>query len=216
MMPISQVEEMHGGSILARRYVHYEMKQNFDAADSFWKETTGWSVLRLLGTAWIRRSTGKLCLNIGDGYQSYMRIFSIPPNMRKLPSFKLTENDMHNKLLLILELDQFYSLPIPSIWSRHGLLPSTAGTVALPSVCIAPDRHFDRKFNWNERTSINFTNSISRSATLFSIPGVADVTYPLRSCQLDGHGVFLYALLVTITHQTFDVELLILFKLEQA
>lgn len=128
------------------------------AANSFWKETTGWSILRLLGTAWIRRSTGKLCLNIGDGYQSYMRIFSIPPNMRKLPSFKLTENDMHNKLLSTLELDQFYTLPIPSIWDRHGLLSSTTGTVALPSVCITPDRHADRKFNWNELTPIHLTN----------------------------------------------------------
>ncbi|KAJ7882065.1 hypothetical protein B0H14DRAFT_1492575 [Mycena olivaceomarginata] len=158
MMPISQVEEMHAGSILARRYVRYVMKQNFNAADSFWKETTGWSVLRLLGTAWIRQSTGKLCLNIGDGYQSYMRIFSIPPNMRKLPSFKLTENDMHNKLLSTLELDRFYTLPIPSIWSRHGLLSSTTGSVALPSVCITPDRRADRKFNWNELTPIHFTN----------------------------------------------------------
>jgi hypothetical protein len=29
MMPISQVEEMHAGSILARRYVRYEMVSSF-------------------------------------------------------------------------------------------------------------------------------------------------------------------------------------------
>ncbi|KAJ7882655.1 hypothetical protein B0H13DRAFT_2278283, partial [Mycena leptocephala] len=64
------VEKLHAGSTLASYYFRSETTQYFYAAGSYWKEITGGRFYDLPGTAWIRRSTGKLCMDVGSGYES--------------------------------------------------------------------------------------------------------------------------------------------------
>ncbi|KAJ7882664.1 hypothetical protein B0H13DRAFT_926912 [Mycena leptocephala] len=68
MIPFSQVEKLHAGSTLASYYFRNET--HFNAAYSYWQETTGDEFDDLPGTAWIRLSTGKLCMDVGNGYES--------------------------------------------------------------------------------------------------------------------------------------------------
>ncbi|KAF8139265.1 hypothetical protein K438DRAFT_719704 [Mycena galopus ATCC 62051] len=76
MMTISQIERMHALSALASSYTLHEMFEHFKAAQLYWWENTGTSGNDLPGTAWIRLSTGKLCLAIGDGVTQCMDIYN--------------------------------------------------------------------------------------------------------------------------------------------
>ncbi|KAJ7787187.1 hypothetical protein B0H14DRAFT_287782 [Mycena olivaceomarginata] len=113
MVTISQIQKMHAQSILASRYVNLEMLRHFQAAELYWEETTGNSVDDLPGTAWIRLSTGKLCLDIGDGVKPCSAVrFDLRCYypLTELPSFKLTEDELHAKLLRVLKFDEFYAI----------------------------------------------------------------------------------------------------------
>ncbi|KAF8164384.1 hypothetical protein K438DRAFT_268209 [Mycena galopus ATCC 62051] len=67
MMTVSQIKTMHAQSPLASTYIRQEMWQHFKAAQLYWEENTGTDLYDLPGTLWIRLSTGKLCLDVGDG-----------------------------------------------------------------------------------------------------------------------------------------------------
>ncbi|KAJ7901335.1 hypothetical protein B0H13DRAFT_773249 [Mycena leptocephala] len=67
MIPFSQVQKLHAGSALASYYFRNETSRHFSAAYSYWQETTGDNLYILPGTAWIRLSTGKLCMDVGNG-----------------------------------------------------------------------------------------------------------------------------------------------------
>ncbi|KAJ7930646.1 hypothetical protein B0H13DRAFT_2264041, partial [Mycena leptocephala] len=69
MMTISQFEKLHAKSDLASRYFKHEISRHFYAANAYWEETTGENFFSLPGTAWIRLSTGKLCMDVGNGDQ---------------------------------------------------------------------------------------------------------------------------------------------------
>jgi hypothetical protein len=107
------------------------------AANSYWHETTGDSFYHLPGTAWIRLSTGKLCMDVGNGHESCLHIadsvrLGLPS---KLPEVKLTESDLSDKLLCTLELDEFYSLLARRNTHYLNSSPSMSGTITLPSIC---------------------------------------------------------------------------------
>jgi hypothetical protein len=112
------------------------------AADCYWQETTGDEFDDLPGTAWIRLSTGKLCMDVGNGYGSIMAsIHYVPGSLSELSEVKLTENDLADKLLTTLELDEFYSLLAHSKLSFPKFPSSTPGTIMLPSIY---NPHWDR------------------------------------------------------------------------
>jgi hypothetical protein len=110
-----------------------------EAANSYWQETTGESFYALPGTAWIRLSTGKLCMNVGDGYERCVAIISPGSPWRwariESPSCRLTENDLAGKLLDALELDEFYSMVARGSTYSLKKFPTISGTITLPSIC---------------------------------------------------------------------------------
>jgi hypothetical protein len=110
------------------------------AASSYWEETTGEKFYFLPGTAWIRLSTGKLCMDIGNGYELCIDIVR-PGEHSKLPEVKLTEYDLGDKLLSTLELDEFYSLLACGKIGFPKIPSSTPGTIMLPSIY---NPHWDR------------------------------------------------------------------------
>ncbi|KAF7340330.1 hypothetical protein MVEN_01952200 [Mycena venus] len=141
MMTISQIRTMHAQSALASTYVELELLRHFYAANLYWEENTGKWLDNLPGTAWIRLSTGKLCLDIGDGVE---RCCDIRAHLRsftpaELPSFKLTENELHAKLLCALKLTEFHTMAAYSGWHFSYTLPSSTETITLPSIWIPSD-----------------------------------------------------------------------------
>ncbi|KAJ7901338.1 hypothetical protein B0H13DRAFT_773272 [Mycena leptocephala] len=67
MIPFSQVEKLHAGSTLASYYFRNQTSWHLQAAKFYWKDTTGGGFWDLPVTAWIRLSTGKLCIDVGSG-----------------------------------------------------------------------------------------------------------------------------------------------------
>ncbi|KAJ7901326.1 hypothetical protein B0H13DRAFT_773138 [Mycena leptocephala] len=133
MIPFSQVEKLHAGSALAWYYFRNETTRHFYAVNSYWKETTGEFFHDLPGTVWIRLSTGKLCMDVGNGYESCVGIVR-PGGHSKLPEVKLTEYDLGDKLLSTLELNEFYSMVACGNSSFLKFSSSTPGTIMLPSI----------------------------------------------------------------------------------
>ncbi|KAJ6596427.1 hypothetical protein DFH09DRAFT_1407646 [Mycena vulgaris] len=111
--------------------------KQFNAANLFWKSTTGEWLCSLIGTAWIRLSTGKLCVDVGNGDQ-LASLF--PPWLvhRELPSINFTDNDLDDKLLSRLKLDEFYDL-LAYAFGDSIKLSSAPRTITLPSLCRIPD-----------------------------------------------------------------------------
>jgi hypothetical protein len=108
------------------------------AAELYWEETTGNSVGDLPGTAWIRLSTGKLCLDIGDGVQPCSALLCRYDIQAELPSFKLTEAELHAKLLRVLKFDEFYDIVASSTRRQSSYdLPSSTESITLPSIWIS-------------------------------------------------------------------------------
>ncbi|KAJ7882673.1 hypothetical protein B0H13DRAFT_2278292 [Mycena leptocephala] len=103
-------------------------------ANFYWEETTGEKFYHLPGTAWIRLSTGKLCMDVGNGYESCIEIVTPWPRS-ELPSFKLTENDLGDKLSSTLELNEFYSMVARRETRYLNSSASMPGTIMLPSIC---------------------------------------------------------------------------------
>ncbi|KAF8139273.1 hypothetical protein K438DRAFT_719824 [Mycena galopus ATCC 62051] len=111
------------------------------AAQLYWEENIGTSGYDFPGTAWIRLSTGKLCWDIGERVMQCTDIFDhLAWNMPvDLPSLKLTENELHTKLLHALELDEFHAmLGCSARWHPHNL-PSSTASITLPSIWIHSD-----------------------------------------------------------------------------
>ncbi|KAJ7812914.1 hypothetical protein B0H13DRAFT_500824 [Mycena leptocephala] len=110
------------------------------AADSYWVKTTGASFFLLPGTVWIRPSTGKLCLDIGDGDEQCMNLWPALTGFvfAPLPSLKLTENELHNKLLHALKFDEFYIMFAHDTDHFYNF-PSSAEAIKLPSILILSD-----------------------------------------------------------------------------
>jgi hypothetical protein len=104
-------------------------------ADSYWEETTGGRLYYLPGTAWIRLSTGKLCMDVGNGYEPCGDVVPSPRFWTpEMPSLKLTENDLAGKLKCTLELDEFYSLLTRGNRAFLQISSSTPGTITAPSI----------------------------------------------------------------------------------
>ncbi|KAF7340336.1 hypothetical protein MVEN_01952800 [Mycena venus] len=160
MMTISQIRKMHTQSALASFYIKYNMWQHFCAAHFYWQENTGASFLLLPGTAWIRLSTGKLCLDIGDGVESCNSIGSglLGYIEAELPSFKLTESELHAKLLCALKLDEFHTIAVFSMWYFLYTLPSSTESITIPSICITDDRG---DFQSHQLLTIPFPNHLT-------------------------------------------------------
>ncbi|KAJ7930690.1 hypothetical protein B0H13DRAFT_1960871 [Mycena leptocephala] len=79
-------------------------------------------------------------MDVGNGYESCIDIVR-PGVHSKLPEVKLTEDDLGDKLLSTLELDEFYSLLAHSKLSFPKVSSSTSGTIILPSIY---NPHWDR------------------------------------------------------------------------
>jgi hypothetical protein len=76
-------------------------------------------------------------MDVGHGYESCAN--TIPslglwPHS-ELPEVKLTENDLGDKLLSILELDEFYSMVAQHNTHYLDSSLSMSGTIVLPSIC---------------------------------------------------------------------------------
>ncbi|KAJ7930770.1 hypothetical protein B0H13DRAFT_881342 [Mycena leptocephala] len=140
MIPFSQVQKLHAGSTLASYYFINETRRHFFVAHSYWGEITGERLYDLPGTAWIRLSTGKLCMDVGNGYELCGSIVG-PRAHSELSEVKLTEYDLGDKLLYTLELNEFYSLLACSNTSFLNFSSSTLGTIILPSIY---NPHWDR------------------------------------------------------------------------
>jgi hypothetical protein len=81
-------------------------------------------------------------MDVGSGYESIIAsIHHVPVSLSKLPEVKLTENDLGDKLLSSLELDEFYSLLAHSKFFFAKFSSSTPGTIILPSIY---NPHWDR------------------------------------------------------------------------
>jgi hypothetical protein len=112
------------------------------AAQLYWEETTRNSVDDPPSTVWIRLSTGNLCLDIGDGVESGLIVgFYLQCHTpAELPSFKLTEDELHAKLLHALKFDEFYTMFAFSSRGYLGYnLPSSTESITLPSIWISGD-----------------------------------------------------------------------------
>ncbi|KAJ7336163.1 hypothetical protein DFH08DRAFT_939242 [Mycena albidolilacea] len=142
MMTISQIETMHPQSALASFYIKHEMGRHIEAAQLYWEETTGKDANNLPGTIWIRLSTGKLCLDIGDGVEF---VWSIRAGLKYtpagLPSFKLTENELHIKLLHVLKPNEFHAM-FAHPWRQNIKynLSSSIESLSFPSIWIPSER----------------------------------------------------------------------------
>ncbi|KAJ7930679.1 hypothetical protein B0H13DRAFT_880541 [Mycena leptocephala] len=86
MIPFSQVKKLHAGSALASYYFRNETTRHLYAADAYWEEITGGGFYYLPGTAWIRLSTGKLCMDVGNGYESIAA--SVPYLLGHIPDYR--------------------------------------------------------------------------------------------------------------------------------
>ncbi|KAJ7901345.1 hypothetical protein B0H13DRAFT_1883112 [Mycena leptocephala] len=133
MMTVSQVKQLHAKSALALHYFKYEISWQLQAANSHWHGTTGDSFYNLSGTAWIRLSTGKLCMDVGNGYESCLNFLTSGAHF-ELPEVNLTEYDLGDKLLSTLELDEFYSMVACNTTHYLNSSPSMSGTIMLPSI----------------------------------------------------------------------------------
>ncbi|KAJ7818708.1 hypothetical protein B0H14DRAFT_1369516 [Mycena olivaceomarginata] len=161
-MTISQIRKMHAQSILASSYVKFKMLQHFEAAELYWEETTGNSFDDLPGTAWIRLSTGKLCLDIGDGVKPCSEVRSdlrYQYSLAELPSFKLTEDGLHTKVLRVLRFHEFYVMLAFSTGRYFGDdLPSSTESITLPSIWICANR---TDFKSDQLLAIPFPNYVT-------------------------------------------------------
>ncbi|KAJ7231630.1 hypothetical protein C8J57DRAFT_179528 [Mycena rebaudengoi] len=141
-----------------------------DGTSNFLLGRNHWSdPWNLRGTVWIRLSTGKLCVEVDDGYEKcrYTIFHMIFNRYRRpgLPSFKLTENDLHGKLLCTLEVDESYAMlassnlisPVFTLW--------TPRTFTLPSICSIPDDCAD--FKLKEFSTIPIRNHLTLSDIYF-------------------------------------------------
>ncbi|KAF7340341.1 Reverse transcriptase-RNase H-integrase [Mycena venus] len=158
IMTISQIQKMHAQSALASLYTKNQMWQQFYAAYWYWSETTRKEIDDLPGTVWIRLSTGKLCLDIGNGVEQCIDIWGrlAGSTLAELPSFKLMENELHTKLLCALKLDEFHAMV--AICGKQNFsynLPSLTETITLPSICITDDRG---DFQSHQFLTIAFSN----------------------------------------------------------
>ncbi|KAJ7768003.1 hypothetical protein B0H14DRAFT_358589 [Mycena olivaceomarginata] len=181
MVTISQIRKMHAQSVLASRYVMFKMLGHFDAAELFWEETTGNSVGELPGTAWIRLSTGKLCLDIGDGVKPCwevrypLQIYCTPT---ELPSLKLVEDELHAKLLRVLKFDEFYSMFAFSGLGHFGYdLLSSTESITLPSIRISGDW---ADFKADQFLAIPFPNHVTPNEIYMQ---------PWGGCQVQNEGM---------------------------
>ncbi|KAF8139255.1 hypothetical protein K438DRAFT_719350 [Mycena galopus ATCC 62051] len=90
-------------------------------------------------------------LNIGDGVTQCFEIYDhLVRNMQvgvEMLSFKLTENELHTKLLHALKLEEFYAmLGYSGYSSYHYNLPSLPESITLPSIrilsnCVKSNSH---------------------------------------------------------------------------
>jgi hypothetical protein len=98
----------------------------------------------LPGTAWIRVSTGKLCVDVGDRYEScedsVSHIRSWVPV--ELPEVKLTENDLGARLVCTLELDEFYYILARGTMDFPNSSLATPGIITLPLISYCDRAHF--------------------------------------------------------------------------
>ncbi|KAJ7846534.1 hypothetical protein B0H13DRAFT_2093139 [Mycena leptocephala] len=78
-------------------------------------------------------------MDVGNGYESCLSVLRPGGPHSKLPEVKLTENDLGDKLLSTLELDEFYSLLVQNKITKFS--SSTPGTIILPSIY---NPHWDR------------------------------------------------------------------------
>ncbi|KAJ7787198.1 hypothetical protein B0H14DRAFT_287941 [Mycena olivaceomarginata] len=132
------------------------------AALLYWGETTGNRVDDLPGTAWIRLSTGKLCLDIGDGVKTCPDVRIDLPyyyTPAEFPSFKLTEDELHAKLLRVLKFDEFYAMF--TLYSQQYFfydLLSFTDSITLPSIRIPGDW---ADFRSDQLLAIPFPNHVT-------------------------------------------------------
>ncbi|KAJ6563962.1 hypothetical protein B0H19DRAFT_74453 [Mycena capillaripes] len=117
--------------------------------------------MRLSGDAWIRLSTGKLCVNVGNG-EELIGIFFMWHVRTKFPSIKFTENDLDDKLLSRLKLDDLYHLLTRHYTWDVAHFSSTLGTIMLPSLCRIPDPGAD--FDATEISAIPIANHFTPSS----------------------------------------------------
>ena len=117
--------------------------KHLEGPDLYWTETTGKNFDDLPGTAWIRLSTGKLCLDIGNGVTqcNWIRLDLEWDGSAELPSFELTENELHAKLLGVLKLDEFHAMvAFSGQWNFTCNIPSSTESITLPSIWIPYNR----------------------------------------------------------------------------
>ncbi|KAF7340331.1 hypothetical protein MVEN_01952300 [Mycena venus] len=163
IMTISQIKTMHAQSTLASLYANHEMFQHLKAAYFYWIETTGKDFANLPGTAWIRLSTGKLCLDIGNGVEQCIDIWNSLAGFTQaeLPAFKLMENELHAKLLCALKLDEVHAIAVFSRRYFHYTLPSSTESITIPSICITDDQG---NFQSHKVLTILFSNHLTQNA----------------------------------------------------
>jgi hypothetical protein len=78
-----------------------------------------------------------MCIDVGDGYEvcGDIALHVRAGPLSGLPEIKLTENDLDDKLLSILELDEFYSMLAHNSIRLPDSSWSTPGIIVLPSIC---------------------------------------------------------------------------------
>ncbi|KAJ6571223.1 hypothetical protein B0H19DRAFT_1129472 [Mycena capillaripes] len=145
LIPLRDVREFHANSPLASTYVECGIKRDLCAAFEYWKDVTGTSLLSPGApnyTSWIRVSTGRLCIDVGDSFSDikHLDVKSLVRDpVSRATSLGYCEANLHLKLISRLQLDDIHAL----LCSRSGYemteVSFRSGHVALGTIWPTSD-----------------------------------------------------------------------------
>ncbi|KAJ6450767.1 hypothetical protein C8R45DRAFT_1042718 [Mycena sanguinolenta] len=116
LIPLHDIRELHAGSALAATYVEYGIKRDLYAAFEYWQDVTGTWLLSSGApnyTSWIRVSTGRLCIDVGDSSSDikHLDVKSLVSDpVPRTTSIGYCNTDLDSTLISRLQLDDIHVL----------------------------------------------------------------------------------------------------------
>ncbi|KAF7350057.1 hypothetical protein MVEN_01307400 [Mycena venus] len=145
LIPLRDVRELHVGSPLAATYVEYGIKRDLYAAFEYWQSTTGTWLLSPGApnyTSWIRVSTGRLCIDVGESFSDikHLDVKSLVRDpVSRATSIGYCETGLVSRLVSCLHLDDIHVM----LCSRSGYemteVTFRSGHVALGTIWPTSD-----------------------------------------------------------------------------
>ncbi|KAJ7626175.1 hypothetical protein FB45DRAFT_76037 [Roridomyces roridus] len=117
-MTITQVMTMQAGSSVVLRYIRFEMGRQIENANNYWETTTQKSLTWFNSqcTAWVRTTTGQVCLAFGDGDETSQEIMRNQLGWYRspeLPALKVTDRGLEATLIATLTPAQAFTIMNP-------------------------------------------------------------------------------------------------------